>query len=221
MPCRGTWNTKSTSRGICEGVRKSPVFDQGTLSEGLSIYAASAKWSPGQQIKFEWSTKAGEGTQNYLEFTTSKSIFIPRPINGNFGKKEGNTIIPITSYKTNVDVLNKWFGSAGGAEFCMGHHTGADTSFAIIPKDNSKWGLGCNSGGWAGRGAYYSEANYKPGWTGEKDTGQCKGVACAPHKNLKISVRTCKRRLLLDTPEVSHHDVFAKEFGYVAYDGAT
>ena len=196
-------------------MRKSEEFDNGGVSEGLSIYAASAKWSPNQQIKFEWGTKAGEGTQNFLEFTTSKSIFIPRPLNGNFGKKSGNVIIPLTSYKTNVAVLNKWFGSGGGADFCMGHMNGHDTAFAIVPKDNPQWGLGCNSGGWNGRGAYYSAAHYKPGWTGEKDNGQCKGVACAPHKQLKISVRTCKRRSLLDTPDVSQ-DVFAKEFGYVA-----
>ena len=220
MLCRGTWNSKSTSRGICEGVRKSPEFDNGGLDAGLQIYASSAQWSPDQQIKFEWSNSAGQGTQNYLEFTTTKSIFVNRPNSGPFGQKSGNTIIPIKTYKTNVAVLNKWFGSAGGADFCMGHFNGGDTAFAIVPKDNGEWGLGCNSGGWKGRGAYYSEATYKSGWTGEKDSGQCKGVACAPHKQLKISVRTCTRRLLSDTPDVSPH-AFGEEFGYIASNYST
>lgn len=86
--------------------------------------------------------------------------------------------------------LNKWFGSAKGAEFCMGSFQGHDTSWGVVPKDNKEWGLGCNSGGWKGRGAYYSEAHYKEGWVGEKDSGQCKGVKCTAHKKLKISV--CK-----------------------------
>lgn len=96
------------------------------------------------------------------------------------------TSIAVTDFATNDAELDGWVSSAGAAHFCRAAASGVtrpgDTSWAIKPADDLHDSCGCNSGGWAGQGAYYSglssctSCNCWPGsFVGVRDNGEPKG----------------------------------------------
>ena len=120
-------------------------------------------WVPGAKIRIEW------GTGDYIQFKPDSDIFIDRGAT--------NTIIAITEFSTSDTNLADWVDGAGGAIFCISHANGPDSAWGIKPKDDSFFDLGCNSGGWKGRGAFYGDDNYGAGWTGVRDHGEAKAGA--------------------------------------------
>lgn len=95
--------------------------------------------------------------------------------------------IPLAGFETNDSNLAAY--SAGpGAVFCRGAATWrrpGDSSWAIKPANDPYFSCGCNSGSWAGRGAFYggtasgqqtSCAGWGGGFVGWVNHGQAKGA---------------------------------------------
>jgi len=97
--------------------------------------------------------------------------------------------VALPAVATNDQKLSGWLTSAGGGKLCVASHDNdvrpGDTSWAVVPKDDNNTVCGCDSMGWAGRGAYYGGApsgqqtgpcmGFGGGWAGAKDTGEAKG----------------------------------------------
>jgi hypothetical protein len=97
-----------------------------------------------------------------------------------------NTSIPVSDFYTTNDTLQGWVDSAGGAVLCRASQSPdirpGDSSWAIKPKNDTNQACGCNSSGWAGRGAFYGGHSNQTlcnpsggGWAAVADNGQAKG----------------------------------------------
>lgn len=97
-----------------------------------------------------------------------------------------NLSISLTAFSTNDALLSSWVAEDGGAIFCRASQSSdirpGDTSWAFKGQGDNNTGCGCNSGGWTGRGAYYSGSldaticsSWGGGWAGSKDDGEQKG----------------------------------------------
>ena len=129
-------------------------------------------WIPGRKIRFEW------GIQNKfpkcIEFLPESDIFVNRGTT--------NKIIELKKFVTNVYdpplQLGSWVERAGGAIFCISKSDGHDSAWGIKDKEDNFFELGCNSGNWDGRGAFYgsnsSSHGFIPGWTGVSNHGEAK-----------------------------------------------
>lgn len=98
-----------------------------------------------------------------------------------------NTDVPVSKFTTTEGNLAGWVTGAGGAKVCVASHDGdvrpGDTSWAVKAKDDNNTQCGCNSGSWAGRGAYYGGFpnptvcnGHSGGWAGVQDNGQTKDI---------------------------------------------
>jgi hypothetical protein len=96
-----------------------------------------------------------------------------------------NLAIPISNALTSETTLQTWL--APGAKFCRAASQSAnalpgDTSWAVKPATDNNNICGCNSGSWAGRGAFYGGTDpgctscdcHDGGFIGAKDTGEVK-----------------------------------------------
>ncbi|MFB6371814.1 MAG: fibrinogen-like YCDxxxxGGGW domain-containing protein, partial [Bradymonadaceae bacterium] len=67
---------------------------------------------------------------------------------------------PLKSFSTSVSSLSSEVSNAGGATFRRASEypdeQPGDTRWGVVPLDDNHDGCGANSGGWTGRGAYYS-----------------------------------------------------------------
>lgn len=112
---------------------------------------------------------------NFISFSTSKNLFVDDKFEA-----------PLTNIQTSDSRFSAWVTAAGGAVFCKARTSSSrpgDTSWGVIPKSDTNRDCGCNSGGWTGRGAYYSGSTachycscYPGGFTGPQDYGQQKGT---------------------------------------------
>lgn len=110
--------------------------------------------------------------------------------------------IPLANVITNDSDLETAILADSGAEFCRASSFAnnvrpGDTSWAIKPKDDTNLACGCNSGGWAGEGAFYggfangthnSCNGWGGGFTGWRANSQQKG-AYYPEYDVSILVR--------------------------------
>jgi hypothetical protein len=141
-------------------------------------------------VRLEWNEG---GVTSYtgrksITFLPSESIFLPRP-------PTGATLIPVASLSTSESELKGWVDADGGeATFCLGVSTGWDTAWAIKPAGDTTHGhLGCNSGNWVGRGAFYAggnvgEVTYTGGWSGVTDNGEAKAGSAVIGGGIRIKV---------------------------------
>ena len=128
-------------------------------------------WVPGTKIRIEW------GSNDYIEFVPQSDIFVDRIAT--------NQIISLTDLSTSDDNLASWVQNAAGAVFCISYDKGWDSAWGIKDKNDNSFGIGCNSGSWQGRGAFYgNNDNNEGGWTGVTDNGQPKGG-----NNLGITIK--------------------------------
>lgn len=118
-------------------------------------------WTPGRKIRIEW------GRDEYIEFLPNSNIFVDR------GTK--NKIIELEEFSTSDSRLASWVENAGGAIFCISKSDGIDSAWGIKDKNDPFFGIGCNSGWWKGRGAFYGDDFRGGGWTGVTDNGEAKG----------------------------------------------
>ncbi len=100
-----------------------------------------------------------------------------------------DTSSPVTNYTSSEALLNGFVAASGNAAaFCLAAKSPdvrpGDTSWAVKPDDDGNDDCGCNSMGWAGKGAFYGGAaagnqtscNAQGGaWAGPKDNGAPKG----------------------------------------------
>jgi hypothetical protein len=97
-----------------------------------------------------------------------------------------NASIPLTNHASSDPNLDAWVAGAGGAKFCVAAHDNdvrpGDTSWAVKPVSDDNTGCGCNSGAWAGEGAFYGGSlsptacgAWGGGWSGVDANGQQKG----------------------------------------------
>ena len=117
-------------------------------------------WATGQKIRFEW------GTNDFIEFIPESDIFVDR--------KAYNKIVALQELKTSDSNLASWVEHAGGAIFCISYSNGWDSAWGIKDRNDAYFGIGCNSGNWRGRGAFYGDDHYGAGWTGVRDNGKSK-----------------------------------------------
>jgi len=180
----GIWTYKQCSKTLTT----ESAGVTGALSAGLGQF--SSEWSSDATIILEW------GTDSYISFKSATNPFIDRPTTAgcltgsDTGCKSDNTLIDLTDVTTSDANLNSWILAGGGAWLCLGIHNAWDTAWAIIDKANDKWGIGCNSGNWNGRGAYYADDHYGGGWVGVKDNNEAKG-GTGPTVGLKLRVEKC------------------------------
>ena len=131
-------------------------------------------WIPGRKIRFEWDAN------KYIEFLPESDIFVDRGTT--------NKIIKLNEFSTNDSPLQSWVKSGGGAIFCISKSDGHNSAWGIKDKGDNFFEIGCNSGSWQGRGAFYgvnSPAHgLSPGWTGVRNHGEPKAGF-----NLGITIR--------------------------------
>lgn len=128
-------------------------------------------------------------TDVWLAWDTAKFIRFTRdPGFDIFGGKV-DTSSPVTNYSSSEALLNGFVAaSANKAAFCLAAKSPdvrpGDTSWAVKPDNDANDDCGCNSMGWAGKGAFYGGAstgdqtacNAQGGaWAGPKDNGTPKG----------------------------------------------
>lgn len=132
---------------------------------------------------------AGLYTDVWLAWDTAKFIRFTRdPGFDIFGGKVA-TSSPVTNYTSSEALLNGFVAaSANKAAFCLAAKSPdvrpGDTSWAVKPESDANDDCGCNSGGWAGKGAFYGGASagnqtscgaQGGAWAGPKDNGAPKG----------------------------------------------
>jgi len=156
----------------------------GHLNSGLGQFASW--YSPDRPIRFEWGS-------DYIQFFASSNPFVQRPDAGIpyrdppdrvWSTRNDSLLIPLHSFNTSNSDLASWVSDANGAYMCFSHVGAWDVAWGIIPKDHAWWEIGCGSGGWEGRGAYYGEDDDRyndgssdaSGWVGVKDRGQPKAT---------------------------------------------
>jgi hypothetical protein len=120
----------------------------------------------------------GSPSNLYLMFDTPAELFADGEL------RTLSTELQLTGFSTNDSYLNGLVATPGDARFCRaatsGRHAG-DTSWAVKGLDGN-FDCGCNSGGWAGVGAYYGGTAvcdycgcWGGGWAGSVTDGQQKG----------------------------------------------
>lgn len=172
------WPSNGGQYARFEGAPYSDVTTGPQLNDGLGAY--NSYYTEGNLVRFSWGS-------DYIEFKPKSNIFQYRPNNYNNGQKTDNIIVEVDNFKTSNSALMSWVDEAGGAIFCLSNTYAWDTAWAILPQDNNEWAIGCNSGGWAGRGAYYGDDNYGAGWVGVKDNGEAKAGAAYVWPTLTIT----------------------------------
>lgn len=146
-----------------------PALAAGTAS-GLIGKRFIGKYT---SVRIEWGASA-------LQFTKAPAFDL-----------FANTVdlaVPLTAFSTTDAQLGGWVTGASGAVLCVASHDSdqrpGDTSWAVTGKDDKNRSCGCDSGGWAGRGAYYGGTingqqtacdGYGGGWAGVKDNNVAKG----------------------------------------------
>ena len=102
---------------------------------------------------------------------------------------------------SNDSRLNDLVSSDGGIVFCKAAYSPnirpGDTSWGLIPLGSYHRSCGCNSGGWAGYGAFYGGTSSSctvcgcqgGGWSGTKGSGENKGLGGYQNVDLKIYVK--------------------------------
>jgi hypothetical protein len=162
----------------CNGPQWSTEFAEGTSSGGLGGDGGLAGLPaalPGGKVRLEWGS-------DYIEFKPAGNIFLSRPTSGN------HRIVQLSHFSTSDARLSSWVANAGGAVFCIAATDQWDSAWAIKPKDDTAYGIGCNSGSWQGRGAFYGDDHYGAGWVGVKDNGEPKAIV-GSSTNLGLSVK--------------------------------
>ena len=109
--------------------------------------------------------------------------------------------VPLTNFSTSNANLTSWVNGDGGAKFCNASHDPdidpGNSTWAVKPQLDDNTGCGCNSTGWAGRGAYYGGANeaevticngWGGAWAGVQDNGDAK-AGLAPMAVTRIYIR--------------------------------
>ena len=129
-----------------------------TLKGSPNLWTDS--WTPGRKIRIEWET------DKYIEFLPESNIFVDRTTI--------NKIIQLEEFSTSDSSLASWVEDAGGAIFCISKSDGVDSAWGIKDRDDQNFGIGCNSGSWNGRGAFYGDDFRGGGWTGVTDNGEAK-----------------------------------------------
>ena len=118
----------------------------------------------------------------------ASNIVFTKPVTFDLFANTVNLAVPLTAFSTTEAPLNGWVTSANGAVLCVASHDNdvrpGDTSWAVTPKDDTHRDCGCDSGFWAGRGAYYGGTvsgqqtacnGYGGGWAAVKDDAVAKG----------------------------------------------
>ena len=114
-------------------------------------------WITGRKIRFEWDTS------KYIEFLPESDIFVDRGTT--------NKIIKLNEFSTNDSPLESWVKSGGGAIFCISKSDGHNSAWGIKDKGDNFFEIGCNSGNWLGRGAFYGDQSSALGWVGVPNSG--------------------------------------------------
>ena len=160
-------NVEGTFRYLSDAVGTPAGIADGTES-GLFGYRLNGYYT---EFRVQW-----DNGNRYIQITPGESIFL----------NNVDTAIPTTQFTTSEGQLQTWVSDAGGANFCrasrMSNVRPGDTSWAIKDKNDGNTACGCNSGSWAGRGAFYGGApsnstscgSYGGGWAGVKDDGEQK-----------------------------------------------
>eukprot|EP00455_Lapot_gusevi_P019280 TRINITY_DN2068_c0_g1_i9.p1 TRINITY_DN2068_c0_g1~~TRINITY_DN2068_c0_g1_i9.p1 ORF type:complete len:596 (-),score=141.65 TRINITY_DN2068_c0_g1_i9:67-1668(-) len=104
----------------------------------------------GPMMNFRYSQVRIVWGANWLTFNTTTDVFVDTVSNWN-----------IDNFQTSDSTLASYITGGGGALFCRGRSSSVrpgDSSWAVKPRNDGNFGCGCNSGGWAGSGAFYGGA---------------------------------------------------------------
>lgn len=151
------------------------VGDPGRVARHLESGLFGERFEGGYgEVRLLWEGDSGVGES--LSFSNAgASIFV----------NTSDTEIPIEQVTTTDSTLQEWVDAAGGANFCRAARSPdvrpGNTSWAVKPADDHSDVCGCNSGAWAGRGAYYGGSrdqtycgSHGGGWAGTVDDGDVK-----------------------------------------------
>ncbi len=147
----------------------------------------------GTESGIQGARMGGNYTDVWLAWEAAKFIRFTRdPGFDIFGGKLAPSS-KVSNYASSEALLNGFVAaSSNKAAFCLAAKSPdirpGDTSWAIKPDDDTNDDCGCNSMGWAGKGAFYGGAsagtqtscNAQGGaWAGPKDNGAVKGATTA------------------------------------------
>lgn len=118
--------------------------DPSILAGGGSAFIGPRFAGLYDELRIEWDNS------RRIRLTPSEEVFA----------NVASLAIPVSGLMTNQDELQTWVSAAGGAVLCRAAATPSslpgDTSWAIKPANDTNTSCGCNSGFWAGQGAFYS-----------------------------------------------------------------
>ena len=182
----GHENSSAPSAGMT-GVMAYLSLASGTPGE-LASGSADAFIGPRFQVgvaytsaRLSWCNPGGSQPVNrFLKFDTAQELFAESILN------TLDTQINLTAFTTNDSYLSTLIETPNDARFCRAANPSTrpgDTSWAVKGLDGN-FECGCNSGGWAGVGAYYGGTGNNQctycgcsggGWSGSVADGGTKG----------------------------------------------
>ena len=163
------WQASGTPNGLSSG--SADAFIGPRFKVGVTYNAARLSWC---------NPNGSQPVNRFLKFDTAQELFADAILN------TLETEIFLTAFTTNDSYLNGLIATPNDARFCRAASSTAkpgDTSWAVKGLDDN-FECGCNSGGWAGVGAYYggtgtNECTYcgcsGGGWSGSVSNGGTKG----------------------------------------------
>jgi hypothetical protein len=163
------------------------LFQQSGTPASLASGAANAFIGPRFKVsvnytsaRLGWCSLGSPPVNRFLRFDTTGELFADAKADSLASE------LPLSGFTTNDSYLNTLIQTPNDAFFCRAATSTAkpgDTSWAVKGTD-ANFVCGCNSGGWAGVGAYYGGTGTGfcticncsgGGWSGSVSNGQQKG----------------------------------------------